>query len=149
MERKGNPGKRYSKSFKNEVVTMYIESDESLRTLSANLGIPNPTIWRWIANFAEENPADTRLMDKIMTKSTNYGPKKPSDGVEEDSPKQVVVSQPRTTDGTPSLSAEEELRLLKIQLQKERLRADAYEEMINVAESKFNINIRKKAGAKQ
>ena len=149
MERNGNPGKRYSKSFKNEVVTMYIETDESLRTLSANLGIPNTTIWRWIANFAEENPADTRLMDKIRTKSTNYGPKKSSDRVEEDRPKEVVVSQPDTTDGTSSLSAEEELRILKIQLQKERLRADAYEEMINVAESKFNINIRKKAGAKQ
>lgn len=149
MERKGNPKKHYSKSFKNEVVTMYIESDESLRTLSTNLGVPNTTIWRWIVNFAEENPADTRLMDKIRSKSNNYGPKKQADGVEEIRPKEVVVSQPRTTYDTSSLSAEEELRLLKIQLLKERLRADAYEEMINVAESKFNINIRKKAGAKQ
>ena len=149
MEIKGNLGKRYSKSFKNEVVTMYIESNESLRSLSANLGVSLVSIWKWISNFAKENPDDTRLMDKIRANSTNYGPKKPNDGVEEARSKEVVVSQPDTTDGTSSLSAEEELRMLKIQLQKERLRADAYEEMISVAESKFNINIRKKAGAKQ
>jgi hypothetical protein len=38
---------------------------------------------------------------------------------------------------------------LQSELKGERLRADAYDEMINVAESKFNISIRKKAGAKR
>lgn len=149
MERKGNPGKRYSQTFKSEVVAMYIESDVSLRTLSENLGIPNPTIWRWIANFAEKNPTDVRLMDKIRANSTNYGPRNTSGERVHNDAEEVVAPQASAADTASALSAEEELRLLKIQLQKERLRADAYEEMINVAESKFNINIRKKAGAKQ
>jgi len=38
---------------------------------------------------------------------------------------------------------------LQAQVKQASLRADAYDEMINVAESKFNIAIRKKAGAKQ
>lgn len=128
---------------------MYIESDVSLRTLSENLGIGNSTIYRWIVKFAEENPTDTRVMDKIRANSSNYGPKKISDERNQEDVKEVVVPDSSATNHTPSLSAEEELRLLKIQLQKERLRADAYEEMINVAEFKFNIKIRKKAGAKQ
>ena len=46
-------------------------------------------------------------------------------------------------------SLRKEIADLKNQLSKETLRADAYDEMINIAEKKFNIAIRKKAGAKQ
>lgn len=38
---------------------------------------------------------------------------------------------------------------LEEKLRKAELARDAYDEMINVAEAKFNIPIRKKAGAKQ
>lgn len=149
MERKGNYGNRYSQRFKDEAVAMYIESDVSMHTLSENLGVGTATIYRWIVKFAEENPTDTRLMEKIRANRTNYGPKTLSEESVQNDAKEVVVPEPIAIDTTPALSAEEELRLLKIQLQKEKLRADAYEEMINVAESKFNIKIRKKAGAKQ
>lgn len=44
---------------------------------------------------------------------------------------------------------EEQISILKKALRVEELRADAFDELINVAESKFNISIRKKAGAKQ
>lgn len=40
------------------------------------------------------------------------------------------------------------LAKLKEELKYQRLRADAYDEMINVAEEQFDIKIRKKAGAK-
>jgi hypothetical protein len=46
-------------------------------------------------------------------------------------------------------SLQSEVAHLQAQLKHERLRADAYDEMINVAETKFNIAIRKKAGAKR
>lgn len=65
MEKKGDPGKRYPQSLKDEVVAVYIESAASLRELSEKYGVANPTIWRWISNFAKENQEDTRLMDKI------------------------------------------------------------------------------------
>jgi hypothetical protein len=38
---------------------------------------------------------------------------------------------------------------LREQLEKAEIKAEAYEELIKVAESKFKISIRKKAGAKQ
>jgi hypothetical protein len=53
----------------------------------------------------------------------------------------------------PAISDVQALQAEVVRLQSElkgaRLRADAYDEMINVAESKFNISIRKKAGAKR
>ena len=42
-----------------------------------------------------------------------------------------------------------EVLRLQFQLKQESLRADAYDEMINVAESRYNIAIRKKVGAKR
>ena len=41
-----------------------------------------------------------------------------------------------------------ELKELRAQLTKAEIKAEAYEELINVAEAKFKIPIRKKAGAK-
>jgi hypothetical protein len=56
----------------------------------------------------------------------------------------------------PSLQSDEEVKSLKAeiarlqaQLKYEQLRADAYDEMINVAESMFKIPVRKKVGAKR
>ena len=59
--------------------------------------------------------------------------------------------------GTPIADAENteikdlqaEIARLKKELTHESLRADAFNELINVAEKQFNISIRKKAGAKQ
>lgn len=42
-----------------------------------------------------------------------------------------------------------ELKKLRAQLNMAEIKAEAYDELINVAEAKFNIQIRKKAGAKQ
>ena len=42
-----------------------------------------------------------------------------------------------------------EISRLQKELAHESLRADAYNEMINIAEKRFNIPIRKKSGAKQ
>jgi len=42
-----------------------------------------------------------------------------------------------------------EVTRLHKELKDEKLRADAYDIMIDIAESKFNISIRKKAGARR
>ena len=42
-------------------------------------------------------------------------------------------------------SLQAKIKELEAQLKKENFRADAYDEMINVAEAKFNIPIRKKS----
>ena len=47
------------------------------------------------------------------------------------------------------LSLQAELKRLRAQLVDVEIKAEAYDELINVAEAKFGIRIRKKAGAKQ
>ena len=47
------------------------------------------------------------------------------------------------------LELQSELKRLRAQLKKAEIKAEAYDELINVAEAEFNIPIRKKAGAKQ
>ena len=66
--------------------------------------------------------------------------------------KKEVPEVPVGTDGTKSEDVKElqaEIKRLQRDLRMEKLRADLNEEIIKVAESKFNIHIRKKAGAKQ
>lgn len=65
---------------------------------------------------------------------------------------QVPENKPKTqknpasgTDGT----ADEKIAQLEKELEEARLRADLYDEIITVAEKKFDIQIRKKAGTKR
>ena len=52
---------------------------------------------------------------------------------------------------TPVIEQDAQARIaeLEAKLRMAELARDAYDEMINVAEAKFNISIRKKAGAKR
>ena len=60
-----------------------------------------------------------------------------------------VDSFTRHSKMTSVLELQAELKRLRAQLKKAEIKAEAYDELINVAEAKFNIPIRKKAGAKQ
>lgn len=69
----------------------------------------------------------------------------------------------RQEDGTPYSEGSDELEILRrkvmelemelkakeISLRETRLRADLYDEIINVAEKRYNVPIRKKAGTRQ
>jgi hypothetical protein len=68
----------------------------------------------------------------------------------------VQMQKPKPGTGPASAGNEIDIKSLQAkiarlqsQLKHERLCAEAYDEMINVAESMFNIPIRKKAGAKR
>lgn len=149
MERNTNPQKRYAEQLKLKAVQMHMESGYTLECISKIFGSSKSTIWRWINNFAEENAKEKKSMNESHPQSDA-----PNDTL-------AVVSLSKKEDNELSSdtdtismvvaqsSAEEELVRLRQLLQKEKLRADAYEEMIDVAESRFNIAIRKKAGAKQ
>ena len=94
------------------------------------------TIRRWIANFVADNP---QVASMKRAKATRKVPV-PTHPVQE------VQSEDLPTD-VQELQAE--LKKLRAQLTKAEIKAEAYDELINVAEAKFNIPIRKKAGAKQ
>jgi len=111
-----------------EVIRLHYEKGYGEDRISRILPIGHATVSRWISIFVSENKERTVQMRKSKPPSQ---PLSASTQVKEFKSLQV------------------EVRRLQSQLKHERLRADAYEEMIHVAESKFNISIRKKAGAKQ
>ncbi|WP_077196803.1 transposase [Prevotella ihumii] len=111
-----------------EVIRLYTQEGLGRTKISRIIPVGETTISRWIRNFASEN--------------------------------QVKVIMKRRTfihSGTPIADAENteikdlqaEIARLKKELTHESLRADTFNELINVAEKQFNISIRKKAGAKQ
>ena len=63
------------------------------------------------------------------------------------SPSPEVEETPSSSNDVQSL--QEELQRLRTELLNAEIKAEAYNELINVAEAKFGIQIRKKAGAKQ
>ena len=98
--------------------------------------VSKTTIMRWIAIFAEENPHAQR-----MVKLTTNVKTRKVESV------QTEPSSAKMPEDVQSL--QEEVLRLRAQLEKAEIKAEAYEELINVAETKFRIPIRKKAGAKQ
>ncbi|MBD5163421.1 MAG: helix-turn-helix domain-containing protein [Bacteroidales bacterium] len=109
----------------------------TIREISAKTGVAKSAVHRWLSIFAGENlPA--------MKKTTT-------------SPKRVTgIRVPQSKEKTSAIpvssieeTAEEKIARLEKELEDARLRADLYEEIINVAEKKFDIQIRKKAGTKQ
>lgn len=65
---------------------------------------------------------------------------------------QVPENKAQTTEKPASDSddaVEEKIARLERELEEARLRADLYDEIINVAEKRFDIQIRKKAGTKR
>lgn len=102
------------------------ESGMSYYKIAKIIPVTDVTIQRWI--------------DKFATGKTNR-------------PVQMKVKQPQQPSPAQDLqeikSLQKRIKELEVELKRESLRADFYDEMINVAESKFNIPIRKKAGAKR
>lgn len=111
-----------------EVIRLNTQERMGYLKISRIIPVGKSTIAYWIRNFVAENPNSTQM---AKSKSAQRCPS---------------VSENANSD---LKSLQDEIRRLKKQLAQESLRADAYDELINVAEKQFNIQIRKKAGAKQ
>ena len=101
-------------------------------TISKKLPVSEPTVRSWIRTFAASN---SESMPYKGENKRHCGQGSASDS---------------------SMSLEEEVRLLREENRRlkqtaaiEKLRADLNDEIISVAEQKFGIQIRKKAGTKQ
>jgi len=97
--------------------------------------VSRSTILRWIRIFVSENP------------EYRYQMQKPSTPKHED-PETIEAMRREKAEKAEIRALKEEIGRLQVKLQKAELRADLYDEMINVAEKQFNIPIRKKSGAK-
>jgi len=111
-----------------EVIRLYTQEGMGCTKISRIIPVGKSTISIWIHNFAEENQ-----VRKVMKHKTSINSETPAAGVE----------------STDIEALQAEIARLKKELAHESLRADAFNELINVAEKQFNISIRKKAGAKQ
>jgi transposase-like protein len=113
-----------------KVTKLYFEDGLGYLRISKLIPVAATTVKNWCITFAEENGIK---MEKKVHKV-----QKP------------ILKTPEST-GTPNdiKALQAEVARLQKELKREKLRADAYDMMIDIAESKFNIPIRKKAGAKR
>lgn len=100
----------------------------SIGRISKIIPVAETTIRRWCAKFAPP----TQQVYSTMKKTAHTKHSEQSQSLPQD-----------------VLSLQAELKKLRAQLVDAEIKAEAYNELIEVAESKFCIQIRKKAGAKQ
>lgn len=118
---------------KSQIITEYLTRGCGFRQLAAKYGISRTTICKWVAiHQGIHNLPPTEKQVKYSTSSMNSSPKK---------------NLTATDESTKEL--QQKIALLEKQLQFEKLRADAFDTMINVAEKQLNISIRKKSGNQQ
>ncbi|MCQ2075878.1 MAG: helix-turn-helix domain-containing protein [Bacteroidaceae bacterium] len=110
------------------VIKLYQEEGLNYERISKIIPVSSDTVSNWIRTFVAENQNSTHMA------KTNHPQK---------------VSPVPGSESADVKVLQSEIARLKKQLAHETLRADAYDELINVAEKQFNISIRKKAGAKQ
>ena len=115
-----------------QVIATRLKTGYSTRKLKKLFPVSEQTIRRWIANFAEENP-EVPIMKQRKVQTTK--------------PVAEPELRQELSDKVKALQAE--LVRVKEELRKEKLRADAYDTMIDIAEDMFKVPIRKKAGAKR
>ena len=116
-----------------KAMKLYFEEGMCGTHICKVLPISRAILYKWIAIFVEQNPQVASMKrGKATRPSPTPSPEVPAEGLPQD---------------VQELQAE--LKRLRAQLTKAEIKAEAYDELINVAEAKFNIQIRKKAGAKQ
>lgn len=110
-----------------EVIRLHYEEGYGQDKISRLLPVGHSTASRWIAIFAKEKGEISGVTDM----------KKPQ------------TSSPSQEQSKELETLQKRVKELEAQLLQAEIKAEFYDEMINVAEAKFKIPIRKKAGAKQ
>lgn len=117
---------------KEQIITEYLTQGCGFRKLAARYGVSRTTICKWVLiHQGIHNLPPTKKQQAYSSSSMNSAPKK-------------STSQ---TDETAALH--QKIAALEKQLQWEKLRADALDTMINIAEKQLDIDIRKKPGTQQ
>ena len=125
-----NYQKRLKEKYFDEVIRLYYQMGYSANKIESILPIGHTTAGRWIHKFAAENEDKPIVMARKKHRTT--APKAPARETKDD-----------------IVSLKVELAEMENKLKLAELRAELYDEMIDVAEKKFKVEIRKKAGAKR
>ena len=121
-------------SYLSKALDMYVNQGLPVTNIAKIIPVHKATIYRWIANFADVNPQEE---PSVMAKKSKK---------EVPAQTEVPICAALPDD---ILALQKEIKELRAQLTKAEIKAEAYDELINVAEAQFGIQIRKKAGAKQ
>jgi transposase-like protein len=117
---------------KNQIILEYLTQGCGFRQLAAKYGISRTTICKWVAiHQGIHNLPITEKQLKYSNSSMNSNPKK------------------STSNDQQAAALQQKIAALEKQLQWEKLRADALDTMINIAEKQLDIQIRKKPGTQQ
>ena len=117
---------------KTQIITEYLTQGTGFRKLAAKYGMSRTTICKWVAiHQGIHNLPLTEKQKRYSTSSMNSSPKKSS-------------SQEQSVE-----ELQQKIAALEKQLEWEKLRSEALDTMINIAEKDLNIPIRKKPGAQQ
>ena len=117
---------------KNQIIHEYLSKGCGFRSLAEKYGISRTTICKWVAiHQGIHNLPPTEKQQKYSVSSMNSSKKK------------------STSDQQSAEVLQQKIATLEKQLKWEKLRADALDTMINVAEKQLDIAIRKKPGTQQ
>ena len=118
---------------KAQVIREYLVGGTSYRELSAKYGMSRDVINKWVLiHQGIHNLPPSEMQQKYSISSMNSSKKK------------LTAEQLHSTE-----ILQQKIAALEKQLQWEKLRCEALDTMINVAEKQLNIPIRKKPGAQQ
>lgn len=118
---------------KQQCITEYLTQGVGYRTLAAKYGVSRTTINKWVMiHQGIHNLPLTSKQQRYISSAMNSSTSKPNN------------EQLQNTD-----ALQQKIALLEKQLQWEKLRADALDIMINIAEKQLDISIRKKSGNQQ
>jgi transposase-like protein len=118
---------------KQQAITEYLTQGTGYRKLAAKYGVSRSTINKWVMiHQGIHNIPPTEKQQKYYLSGMNSKPENTSAG-EFNNQKEL----------------QQKIALLEKQLAWEKLRADALDTMINIAEKQLDITIRKKSGSQQ
>ena len=127
--RSGRTPQVFSDAFKLEVVRDYLSSGLSKEAIARKYGIRSHSgVQRWLHQFGYAAPNAEMINFKDII---------PAD-----------LSKKKATSTHSGLSAQEQIRQLKKQLEDEQLRSEMYLRMIEIAETQYHIPVRKKPDTK-
>ena len=120
-------------NIKEQAVTEYLTEGTGYRKLAAKYGVSRSTINKWVMiHQGIHNIAPTQKQQKYYLSAMKSK-------AEETSPDELGIQK----------ELQQKIALLEKQLAWEKLRGDALDTMINIAEKQLDISIRKKPGSQQ
>ena len=143
-------GKPVDEALAKEVMMLH-EAGWSNVAIGKKVGRHNSNIQRLLkklSNGTVISYKSSHKQDEHMKVRRAIGVQAPEESISPDTP-YTVGSAPDISCGRDSETLEQKVRRLERELSEARMERDLYNEIINVAEKRFDIQIRKKAGTKQ